>query len=183
VVLVLGAGGIARAVAHALHQEGAVLTISNRTAERAQKLAGEVGCRFVDWKSRHTVLCDMVVNCTSVGMFPEVDETPLHHSFLKPSMVVFDTVYTPENTLLIKEARSRGCQVLTGVDLFVRQAALQFQLFTGREPPLKLMHRVVKRVLSPVAIRSEEEERATLQNSESESESEEDRGQRIEDRG
>jgi 3-dehydroquinate dehydratase/shikimate dehydrogenase len=71
VVLVLGAGGIGRAVAHALH-------------------------------------------CTSVGMHPDMDDSPLHHSFLKPGLVVFDTVYTPESTRLVKEARSRGCHVITG---------------------------------------------------------------------
>jgi 3-dehydroquinate dehydratase / shikimate dehydrogenase len=157
VVLVLGAGGIARAVAHALHREGALVTITNRTAERGQALASEIGCRFAEWSSRHSVLCDMVVNCTSVGMAPNLDDTPLHPSYLKPGLVVFDTVYTPEQTLLVKEARDRGCHVITGVELFVRQAALQFQLFTGREAPIELIRRVVKRALSPVAIRSEEE--------------------------
>jgi 3-dehydroquinate dehydratase/shikimate dehydrogenase len=154
--LVLGAGGVARAVVHALQREGSLVTVVNRTAERAQKLAEEVGCRHIDWAGRHSVLCDIVVNCTSVGMHPNVDESPLHPSFLKPGLTVFDTVYVPETTLLVKEARSRGCHVVTGVDLFVRQAALQFQLFTGRAAPLELMQRVVKRALSPVAIRDEE---------------------------
>jgi 3-dehydroquinate dehydratase/shikimate dehydrogenase len=155
-VLLLGAGGVARAVAHAFQREGAVLLIANRTFERAQKLAEEVGCRAVDWVARHNVLCDTVVNCTSVGMYPNMDESPLHHSYLKPNLFVFETIYTPETTLLVKEARARGCIVLTGVDMFVRQAALQFKLFTGREPPLTLMHSVVRRALSPVAIRDEE---------------------------
>jgi 3-dehydroquinate dehydratase/shikimate dehydrogenase len=155
--LVLGAGGVARAVAHALHREGMLLTVANRTAERAHKLAEEVGCRSMDWAGRHSVPCELVVNCTSAGMHPNVDETPLHHSFLKPGLIVFDTVYTPETTLLVKEARSRGCQVITGVDFFVRQAALQFQLFTGRPAPLDLMQKVVKKALSPVAIKADEE--------------------------
>jgi 3-dehydroquinate dehydratase/shikimate dehydrogenase len=157
VVLVLGAGGIARAVAHALHREGVGLIISNRTPERATKLAGELGCRFLDWAGRHTQLCDVIVNCTPIGMHPNVDESPLHASILKPGMVVFETIYTPETTLLVKEARARGCNVITGVDLFVRQAALQFRLFTGREPPVELMRNVVKRALSPVALPEEGE--------------------------
>jgi 3-dehydroquinate dehydratase/shikimate dehydrogenase len=157
VVLVLGAGGIARAVAFALHREGALVTISNRTGDRGHRLAEEVGCRHVDWTARHGVLCDILINCTSVGMHPEVDDIAIHPSFLKPGLIVFDTVYTPETTLLIKEARLRGCHVVTGVDLFVRQAALQFQLFTGRDAPLGLMRKVVKNTLSPVAIREEEE--------------------------
>jgi 3-dehydroquinate dehydratase/shikimate dehydrogenase len=152
-VLVLGAGGIARAVAHALHQAGSLVTIVNRTPDRSHKLAEEVGCRFVDWGARHSVICDLVINCTSVGMHPNIDESPLHSSFFKPGLTVMDTIYTPETTLLVKEARARGCHVLTGVDLFVRQAALQFKLFTGKDPPLEVMRTVVKRALSPIAIR------------------------------
>jgi 3-dehydroquinate dehydratase/shikimate dehydrogenase len=167
-VLVLGAGGVARAVAYALHREGALITISNRTPERAHKLAAEVGSRTIDWAGRHSILAEVVINCTSVGMHPNVDESPLHPSYLKPGLVVFDTVYVPETTLLVKEARSRGCHVITGVELFVRQAALQFRLFTGLEPPLDQMRKVVKRALSPVTIREEESE---------------DRGSRMEDQG
>jgi 3-dehydroquinate dehydratase/shikimate dehydrogenase len=151
--VVLGAGGVARAVAHALQRAGATVTLANRTAERAQRLAAEVGCRAVDWAARHTVLCDLLINCTSVGMHPNVDECPVHTSMLKPGLFVMDSVYTPETTLLVKEARARHCHVLTGVDMFLRQAALQFKLFTGREPPLDAMRAVIKKALSPVTIR------------------------------
>jgi 3-dehydroquinate dehydratase/shikimate dehydrogenase len=157
VVLVLGAGGIGRAVAHALRAEGALVIITNRTSERAAVLAEEVGGRHIEWQGRHSVLCDVVINCTSVGMHPDVDVSPLHPSFLKPGLVVFDTIYTPETTLLIKEARARGCHVITGVELFVRQAALQFRLFTQREAPIELMRRAVKRALSPIALRDEDD--------------------------
>ena len=156
-VLVLGAGGVARAVIHALRHEGALVTITNRTPERGLTLAEEVGCRNIDWAARHSVICDILVNCMSVGMHPNLDEMPVHPSFLKPGMTVFDAIYTPETTLLVKEARDRGCHVITGVQLFVRQAALQFQLFTGRPAPLDLMHKAVKRSLSPVLLRPEEE--------------------------
>jgi 3-dehydroquinate dehydratase / shikimate dehydrogenase len=156
VALVLGAGGVARAVAYALQREGAMVTITNRTAERAQALAHEVGCRHVDWTARHSVLCDLVINCTSVGMHPNVDDSPLHHSFLKPGLVVFDTVYTPEQTLLIKEARDRGCHAITGVEMFIRQAALQFEKFTKHKAPVDLFRKVIRRALSPVLIREEE---------------------------
>src|SRR5204862_3365359 len=124
--------------------------------ERASKLAEEADCRAVDWNARHTVLCDLLINCTSVGMHPNIDETPIHHSFLRPGLMVFETIYTPETTLLVKEARARGCHVLTGVDMFVRQAALQFKLFTGRDAPMDLMEKIVRRALSPVAVRDEE---------------------------
>jgi 3-dehydroquinate dehydratase/shikimate dehydrogenase len=85
-------------------------------------------------------------------MHPNVDESPVDVKFLDPDMVVFDTVYTPETTLLVKEARELGCQVLTGVDMFVRQAELQFKLFTKREPPPDLMRTLIKRALSPVTL-------------------------------
>jgi 3-dehydroquinate dehydratase/shikimate dehydrogenase len=88
-------------------------------------------------------------------MHPNVDESPIHPSFLKPGLVVMEIVYTPETTLLVKEARSRGCHVLTGVDVFVRQAALQFELFAGRQAPLDMMRRVVRHAFSPVALREE----------------------------
>ena len=154
--LILGAGGAARALAHALRRGGAAVAIANRTYERAQQLAEEVGCRAVDWAARHNVVCDTLINCTSVGMHPNMDDSPIHPSLLKPGLVVMECVYTPEQTLLVKEARQRGCHVLSGVDMFVRQAALQFQLFTGREAPLELMRKVIKHALSPIALRDEE---------------------------
>jgi 3-dehydroquinate dehydratase/shikimate dehydrogenase len=157
VSLVLGAGGVARAAAHALHREGAMVTIANRTAERAHDLANEIGCRHVEWNARHSVLCELVVNCTPIGMHPDIDESPLHPSFLRPGLIVFDTVYSPEQTLLIKEARERGCYIITGVEMFLRQAALQFEYFTGQPAPVELFRRIVRRALSPVAIREDEE--------------------------
>lgn len=149
-VLILGAGGVARAIAGPLFRAGINVTIANRTAERAQKLADEVGCRWVDWQARHNVYCDILINCTSVGMHPKLDESPVHAGYLTPGMTVFDTIYTPETTMLIREARSRDCSVLTGVDMFVRQAALQFQLFTGLEAPLDEMRDLARKALSPV---------------------------------
>jgi 3-dehydroquinate dehydratase/shikimate dehydrogenase len=157
-VLLVGAGGAGRAIAHALHREGALVTLVNRTTERAQKLAEEVGCRFIDWAARHSGLSEIVINATSVGMHPDIDETPIHHSYLKPGLIVFDVVYTPETTLLLKEAKSRNCYVISGIDLFVRQAALQFKLFTGRDAPLEFMRTVVKRALSPVSMKAPEQE-------------------------
>jgi 3-dehydroquinate dehydratase/shikimate dehydrogenase len=156
-VLLLGAGGAARALAHALHAEGVYVTIANRTEERGQALATEVGCKFVNWTARHQVECDTLINCTSVGMHPNIDEMPVHQSFFHPDLMVFDTVYTPETTMLIREARVRGCHTLTGVDMFVRQAGLQFKQFTGQEPPLDLMALVVRKALSPVHVKEEGE--------------------------
>lgn len=155
--LVLGAGGVGRAIVFALKRVGADVVVANRTLERAEKLAQDSGCRFVDWNGRYQTKFDVLINCTSVGMWPNVDETPMHHSALQPGQIVFDTVYNPETTLLIREARERGCYVITGVEMFVRQAALQFHLFTGKEPPLELVRKTVRRALSPIHLSEEEE--------------------------
>jgi 3-dehydroquinate dehydratase/shikimate dehydrogenase len=157
-VLILGAGGVARAIAHGLQSQQCAITVANRTAERAHKLAEEVGCRFIEWSGRHSVFADILVNCTPVGMHPNLDDSPMHFSYLSPNMIVFDTVYNPETTMLIKEARERGCRVLTGVDMFVRQAALQFELFTGRKAPIDLMSETVRQALSPVVPRPDEDD-------------------------
>jgi 3-dehydroquinate dehydratase/shikimate dehydrogenase len=157
-VLLLGAGGVARSIAYGLAEEGCQLIIANRTADRAHKLAADVGCRSIEWAARHGVVCDTVINGTSIGMHPNVDETPLHNSFLRPGLLVFDTIYTPETTLLMREAAERGCVTLTGVDMFVRQAGLQFKLFTGQDPPLEVMAKLVRRALSPVNYAKEDSE-------------------------
>jgi 3-dehydroquinate dehydratase/shikimate dehydrogenase len=126
------------------------VTIAGRTAERAQELAGRVGGKAVAWNHRHVHGVQILVNCTPVGMHPNVDAAPFEKHHLKPSMIVFDTVYNPETTLLVRQARERQCRVITGVDMFVRQAARQFQLFTGRDASTDLMRQVVKRAIGPV---------------------------------
>jgi len=149
-VLILGAGGVARSIAFALHREGTQITITSRTYERAQKLAEDVKCKAVDWHARHSISFDVLFNCTPVGMHPNVDEAPCHFSVLKPGTIVFDTIYNPETTLLIREARSRGCDTITGVDMFVRQAARQIELFTGLTPDTEVMRQLMRKALSPL---------------------------------
>lgn len=156
-VLLLGAGGVARALAYGLMREGALVAIANRTPDRGLKLAEEAGCRAVEWEARNNTISEIVINCTPVGMTPNVDDMPIHRSYLKPGLIVFDTVYTPEQTLLIKEAKQRGCHVITGVDMFVRQAAQQFKRFTGHDAPFDLMYKVTKRALSPIMLRDDED--------------------------
>ncbi len=147
--LVLGSGGVGRAIAYGLVRRGAKVVVTDGEPERADRLAGHLGCRAVDWSLRHSVTADVLVNCTPVGMHPSVDETPYDKHHLRPGTVVFDAVYNPENTLLVKDARSRNCRVITGVDMFVRQACLQFKHFTGRDGPADLMRDVLKRATAP----------------------------------
>lgn len=147
IVLVLGAGGVARAIIYGLKQREADVVIANRTDDRAKLLAQHFNCRWIDWTMRHTIRPHVLINCTPVGMHPNVDETPFHRHYLRRQMVVFDTVYNPEQTLLIKEARRQGCRTITGVDMFIRQAAMQFKLFTKESPPIALMVDQLRRAI------------------------------------
>ncbi|MEX2121829.1 MAG: shikimate dehydrogenase [Pirellulales bacterium] len=149
VTLVLGAGGAAKAIAFGLLRRGAEVVVASRTRERADRLAEALGAKAVDWGLRHNFWIDVLVNCTPVGMHPHVDETPYDKHYMKPSLLVFDTVYNPESTLLVKDARARGANVITGVEMFIRQAALQFKLFTGQDAPADLMRDVLKRAIGP----------------------------------
>ncbi len=151
-VLLLGAGGAARAIGLGIIRAGCGLMISNRTKNRAVELATSLKCQQVPWENRGTVFADILINCTSVGMHPSVDESPFVQNWLREGMLVFDTIYNPEQTLLIKQARDRGCKTVTGIEMFVRQAARQFELFTGLEPPLDIMRETLRQAISPVRL-------------------------------
>ena len=148
-VLVLGAGGVARTLAFSLHDRGALVTLSSRTSSKSQALAQAVGCKFVDWAQRESVLVDVVINGTPVGMHPNVDDSPYGIGSMKQGMVFFDTVYNPMMTRMLRDAEERGAKVVTGVDMFVSQAEAQFQLFTGQSAPEGLMKELVLEELSP----------------------------------
>ena len=147
--LVLGAGGVSKAIAFGLAQKGANVAIASRTKKRATELADAVAGRAIEWEMRHHFNPEVLINGTPVGMHPKMDDTPWEQRYLEPGCVVFDTVYNPEQTLLVKQARQAGCRVITGVDMFIRQAALQFKLFTGEEAPADLMRDTLKRTIGP----------------------------------
>lgn len=141
-VAILGAGGAARAIAFGLKHRGAMVTILNRNYERAQMLAGDVGCLSGKPEDFQPLQTDIIINATPVGMFPAVDDTPIARNKLKPGMVVFDTIYNPLETRLLKEAREQGCTVVGGLPMFTRQAAEQFKLWTGQTPSLESIERI-----------------------------------------
>lgn len=151
-VVILGAGGVSRAIAWGLRQRHAEVVIASRNMERSQLLASEIGCRAVEWEHRHETKANLLINGTPVGMHPDVDHSPYDRSALNELMVVFDTVYNPENTLLIKYAKERQCRIITGIDMFVRQAAYQYKLFTGSEAPSALMRQTIKQATNPVQL-------------------------------
>ena len=126
---VLGAGGAARGVVYALARLGLVVTIANRTRERAERLVSELGGRVGEADSP----CDLLVNATSVGMHPDSDAMPLASDALRAGTLVFDTVYRPLETRLLREARERGCRTQDGLDMLVHQAVEQIRIWSDRE--------------------------------------------------
>lgn len=142
-VAVIGAGGASRAVVAGLRQCGCHVTIYNRTYNRAVSLAEEFGCQPAPLAEACKLDAQIVVNTTSLGMHPNVDETPLPADALRPGMVVFDNVYNPMETRLLREAAAIGCRTVSGVEMFVNQAVTQFEAWTGRRAPRELMRRVV----------------------------------------
>lgn len=151
-VLMLGAGGVARAIGLGCVREGAVLSIASRTKERALELAKTLDATPIRWEKRGAGHIDILINCTPIGMHPDVEDTPISVNWLQEHMVVFDTIYNPENTLLLKEARARQCVTVSGLEMFVRQAAAQFEKFTGKPAPIDVMRTALRQGISPVRI-------------------------------
>jgi len=147
-VLILGAGGAARAIGFGVVHAGGALVVTSRTTNRAKQLAEELGCRFCTWENRGSEGIDVLINCTPVGMSPNVDDSPFQEHWLQEEILVFDTIYNPEQTLLIRQARERGCRTVTGIEMFIRQAAAQFKLFTGQAAPLDGMRDTLRRAIS-----------------------------------
>ena len=146
-VSIIGAGGAARAIAFGLKEKGCDITIFNRTTERAEKLSHDVKCKFESFEAIHQINSDILINTTSIGMFPNVDQTPVSKEILKEGMIVFDAVYNPIETRLLRDAKEQGCHTVNGLSMFINQAAEQFRLWTKIDPPIELMTKVVKEML------------------------------------
>jgi len=142
-VAVVGAGGVARAIVAGLNDAGAKIRIYNRTLERGQKLAAEFDCEFAPLEDLNNMDAKLLINCTSIGMHPNVEATPVPKESLKRGMAVFDTVYNPAQTLLLKEAKKKRIKTIDGISMFVNQAMAQFKLFTQNEGNSDLMREVV----------------------------------------
>lgn len=147
-IAVIGAGGVARAIVAALRDANANIRIYNRTVERGRKLAAEFGCDFSPLDDLSNINSKLVINCTSIGMYPDIDATPLLKEYIKKDMTIFDTVYNPPQTLLLKQAKQKKAKTIDGLSMFVNQAAAQFKLFTGKQPNTKLMRKTACNSLS-----------------------------------
>jgi 3-dehydroquinate dehydratase/shikimate dehydrogenase len=145
-VLVLGAGGAARAAVFGLRDKGAEVFILNRTAETAQKLARQSGSKTIKKEALAKTPFDVIVNATPVGMAGN-KAAPLLEAKDLNTKLVFDLVYNPLETPLIRMARQQGINIITGVEMFVQQGARQFEIFTGKPAPEEEMFRVVLHAL------------------------------------
>lgn len=148
-VVILGAGGASRSISFAIAEEAGELVILNRTPERAVALASKISSeidRGIRWGmlSNHVldeelVDASILVNATSVGMHPNDSETPVDKSLLREDMVVFDLVYNPLETRLLREAKSIGAQTIDGLTMLVYQGAASFEIWTERKAPVNVM--------------------------------------------
>ena len=126
--LILGSGGVAKAITFGLKSGGADVLIAGRNTKATEKMCLDMKCKPIDWAARHDVDADYIVNCTPAGMHPDLNSTPFDIDRLSAKQLVFDTVYNPQQTLLLKGATEQRCRSITGVDMFVRQAAMQYKL-------------------------------------------------------
>jgi 3-dehydroquinate dehydratase/shikimate dehydrogenase len=151
-ILVLGAGGAARAAVFGLKERGCEVYILNRTAGPAKKLARQARARTVKRADLKKLSFDVIVNATPVGM-GNTRETPLQEHEIN-ARYVFDMIYDPAETRLLKLARERGAQVIPGIEMFVQQAARQFEIWTGKPAPGDEMLRTVLLALQERAAKS-----------------------------
>lgn len=151
--LVIGAGGVARAAVAALLEGGARVTITNRSQDRAEALVSdfaELGAvELIEWNAAASSTPELIVQATSIGMSGGPDESgcPADQGWLETGPAVVETVYNPVETPLVARARAAGCSVVTGDAMFVQQAALQFEGWTGRDAPLAVYRTVLARHL------------------------------------
>jgi 3-dehydroquinate dehydratase/shikimate dehydrogenase len=142
-VAVIGAGGVARAIVAGLTDAGTKIKIYNRTVKKGEKLAAEFNCDFTPLSELQNIDAELLINCTSIGMYPDTDAAPLSKEYIKKDMIVFDTVYNPAETLLLKQAKKKRAKTIDGLSMFISQAAAQFKLFAGKNANPDLMRNTV----------------------------------------
>lgn len=147
--VLIGSGGAASAIAVGLKAKGVELVVLNRTEDKARKLAKKVKAEDSGSLERLEEIssADILINATSVGMSPKTGQSIIPKGLLHNRLTVFDTVYNPKETRLLMEARERGCAIVYGYKMLLYQAAMQFELFTGRQAPLAAMESALTQAL------------------------------------
>ncbi|KAL2325449.1 hypothetical protein Fmac_024507 [Flemingia macrophylla] len=146
--VVMGAGGAGKALAYGGKEKGARVVVANRTYAKAKDLATKVGGEAIplsELEKFHPEEGMILANATSVGMKPKVDDTPIPEEALKHYSLVFDAVYTPKLTRLLREAQEAGAAIVYGTEMFINQAFVQFERFTNLPAPKQLMRDVLAR--------------------------------------
>ena len=158
-IVILGAGGASRSVSFALAKEAKELVILNRTAARAEKLVSDLHSFIREHKKirsgglteenlrKELGDADVLINATPVGMRPMEDEMPVAEDNLHPNLVVFDLVYNPIETKLLRKARSIGAKTLNGLDMLIHQGAASFEIWTGVKAPINVMMKAAEEEL------------------------------------
>jgi shikimate dehydrogenase len=150
-VLLLGAGGAARAIAYTMAKEADELAVLNRTGKQAQNLAKLlektankkiVAGSLSPSEIQHNIQdSDILINATSVGMKPKADESPVSPKLLRRNLAIMDIVYNPLETKLAKDAKAAGAQVVSGVEMLIYQGAASFEIWTGKSAPVEVMRK------------------------------------------
>lgn len=161
-LLLLGAGGAAKAIAFHAAQEVEKLKILNRTTQKAKELAEALHKKFDKRISGNSLSseiikkeledADILVNATSVGMHPNVDQSLVDSRWLRPDLCVMDIIYNPLETKLAKDAKSVGAKVISGIEMLVYQGAASFEIWTNHPAPVKVMKEAVLNKLSKLGV-------------------------------
>jgi len=144
--VVLGNGGVARTVVKALQDQGTEVTVVGRNRDKVSHFAKRYGCRYTLF-SDLPMAADLCVNATPVGQFPNIQDSPLANDQLNFELI-YDLVYRPEQTQLLKLAGRRGLKTISGMEMFVEQAALQFTAWTGLSPERQMLREIVRKATS-----------------------------------
>lgn len=138
-IVILGAGGAARAIGFGVQAKGAGVTIVNRSIANGETLAKALNADFTPLQDLHRLDADILINTTSVGMTPDSLRSPVDDTVFRSGMLVMDIVYAPLHTCFLRQARNTGCMTINGLSMLVHQAAFQFELWTGLPAPTGVM--------------------------------------------
>ncbi len=146
-VLLLGAGGAARAIAFGLKERGCRVWVYNRSRARGLELAEAMGSVCSPLEAIHELDAQVIINATSVGMSPGDGETPWPKELLKKGTVVMDIVYQPLRTRFLREAEERGCRTIDGLEMLARQGAAQIEIWTGKKADIPSIKKDLQKAL------------------------------------
>ena len=138
-ILILGAGGSAKALGFGFLEAGAQVAIASRTPASGKDLAEKLQCQWHPLARVTRLSADVLVNATSVGMTPHQQHTPVSRTALANFTAVMDIIYSPKQTRLLREAAAEGCQTINGLAMLLMQGAAQFELWTGCQAPIEIM--------------------------------------------